>query len=461
MDLLIKNARIVTPSDTFESNIGIGDGRIVSISPSLKPDGARTYDARGMPVIPGGIDEHTHMEMPALGTVSADDFHSGTVAAACGGITTILDFVDPLPGEKLLDALSRYRGKADPKVVIDYGLHMVFKQQSLPEIDSIPEVVGLGVPSFKLFTTYRKRGLMLEDADISRVMRRIASVGGLTAVHAESNEIIEKLTDASVAAGKTGVKYHALCRPPIAEAEAISSVARLSKSAGSPLCIVHLSSRVGMEAATAARSDGANIFAETCPHYLVLTDQVYLRKDAENFVMSPALKKAEDRASLWKGLRTGGIIETVGSDHCPFTSSQKRRGKEDFTRIPNGVAGTEAIIPILYSEGVHKRRISIQDLVRVTSCAPAAHFGLYPTKGSLTVGSDADLVVIDPKKRVRMSAENLHSKIDYSIYDGITTEGYPVLTVSRGEIVMEDGDFVGRKGRGRFLARSLRKSAAS
>ena len=454
MDFLLKNARIVTGSRVFEGSIGVERGKIASVSPSLEPSGATVFNAEGKIVIPGGIDAHTHMELPVANTTSADDFYSGTVAAACGGITTIIDFVDPRPGETLLGALADYRKRADRKVAIDYGLHMMLKGQNLGEIERIPDVVRKGVPSFKVYTAYRMRGLMLEDPDISRVMEKVASAGGLVAVHAESERIIERLIQGNLAAGNTGPKYHAQSRPPEAEAEAISRVTRLAQAAGARLYIVHLSSRAGEEEVERARGRGTNVFAETCPHYLVLTDDVYELEDGRNFVMSPALKKADDCAALWDGLRPGGVIETVGSDHCPFPSSQKDWGKDDFTKIPNGVSGTEAIIPILYSEGVRKGRISMFDMVRVTSEAPARRFGLSPSKGSISVGADADLVVIDPDKRVRMTSDALHTKIDYSIYDRITTEGYPVLTVSRGEVVMEDGEFVGRRGRGRFIPRS-------
>lgn len=453
MDFMVQNARIVNASETFESNIGVEDGKIVSVSPSLRPSGARTYDARGKVVIPGGIDAHTHMELPVTNTSSADDFYSGTVAAACGGITTIIDFVDTRQGQTLLEALADYRSRADRKVVIDYGLHMMFKGQNLAEIDTIPEVVGKGVPSFKVYTAYRKRKLMLEDPDILRVMTKVARAGGLVAVHAESEEIIERRVQDLLAAGNTAARYHALSRPPEAEAEAVSRVTRLAQEAGARTYIVHLSSREGKEEVERARARGARVFAETCPHYLVLTDDVYERRDGQNFVMSPALKKADDRAALWEGLRPGGVIETVGSDHCPFPSQEKDWGKDDFTKIPNGVPGTEAIVPILYSEGVRKGRISMFDMVRVASEAPARRFGLTPSKGLISVGADADFIVIDPDRRVRMTADVLHSKIDYSIYDGITTEGYPILTVSRGEIVMQDGNFVGRRGRGRFIPR--------
>jgi len=457
VDFFLRNAKVVTQSGAFESNIGIENGKIASVSPNLGPSGAKVFDARGMVVVPGGIDAHTHMELPVAGTSSADDFYSGTVAAACGGITTIIDFVDPKIDQSMLEALGDYRERADRKVVIDYGLHMMFKNQSLPEIDRIPDLVDKGVPSFKVYTAYRKRGLMLEDADISRVMKKVDGAGGLIAVHAESEMMIEDLIQKNLADGNTGTRYHAQSRPPAAEAEAISRVTRLAQSAGARLYIVHLSSRAGKFEVEEARRRGTRVFAETCPHYLVLTDQVYERDDGRNFVMSPPLKGAEDCAALWDGLKSGGVIETVGSDHCPFTSAEKDWGEDDFTKIPNGVPGTEAIIPLLYSEGVGKGRISIFDMVRVTSAGPARRFGL-PSKGSVAVGSDADLVVIDPRKRVRLTADAMHSKIDYSIYDHITTEGYPILTISRGEVVMEDGEFVGRRGRGRFVPRGLGRS---
>jgi len=453
VDFIVKDARVVTPSGTFESNIGIENGKIASLSRNLRASEAKVFDADGMIVVPGGIDAHTHMELPVANTSSADDFYSGTVAAACGGITTIVDFVDPQPGQTMLEAFAAYRLRADRKVAVDYGLHMMFKGQELPEIDRIPELVEKGIPSFKVYTAYRKRGLMLEDADIYKVMKRVAGSGGLVAVHAESEDVIERLTRENLAAGNTGAKYHALSRPPAAEADAIARVTRLAEEVGARIYIVHLSSRAGKEEVEKARRRGTDVFAETCPHYLVLTDEVYERDDGRNFVMSPALKKAEDRAALWEGLKAGGVIETVGSDHCPFPSSQKDWGKDDFTKIPNGVPGTEAIIPILYSEGVRKGRISIFDIVRVTSEGPARRFGLPPSKGSIAVGSDADFVVIDPNKRVRMTTDAMHSKIDYSIYDNVRTEGYPVLTVSRGEVVMENGEFVGKKGRGRFIPR--------
>jgi dihydropyrimidinase len=455
MDFIVKNARVVTASDTFESDIGIDDGKIVSLSRSLLTNGAKAYDAKGKIVVPGAIDAHTHMEFPFMGTTSADDFYTGTAAAACGGTTTIIDFVLPRPGQTILDALKDYRAKADPKVTVDYGLHMIFKGQNLDNIDQIPAVVEQGIPSFKLFMTYRKEGLMLDDIGCYKVMKKVGDSGGLIAVHAENNGIIENLVEANLSAARKEAKYHAQSKPAIAEAEAVSRAARLAQTAQVPLYIVHLSSKLGREAVDAARIAGIRIFAETCPHYLVLSEEVYERPEGRNFVMSPPLRTREDSVSLWEGLRLGGSVETVGSDHCPFTSEQKNLGREDFTKIPNGVPGTETIIPILYSEGVAKKRISIFDFVRVTSYSPAIHFGMYPKKGSIIIGSDADFVVIDPNKNVKMTADVLHTKIDYSIYDHITTSGYPVLTVGRGEVVMENGYFVGEKGRGKFIPRKI------
>jgi dihydropyrimidinase len=454
VDLIIRNAKIATTSGYLESDIGVKDGKVSSLSSSMEASGAKLVDARGKLVVPGAIDAHTHMELPVMTTRSADDFYSGTVAAVCGGVTTIIDFVDSQPGQTMLDGLADCRGRADAKVVTDYGLHMMLKGQNLGELDEIPELVRRGVPSFKVYTAYKKRGLMLDDADISQVMKEVARQGGLVAVHAESEAVIQRLIQENVAAGNTGARYHALSRPASAEADAISMVAKLAKAAHSSIYIVHLSSKVGREEVKKARSDGTRIFAETCPHYLVLTDQVYERSDARHFVMSPALKKADDRAALWEGLLPGGVIETVGSDHCPFTGAEKDWGKDDFTKIPNGVPGTEVILPVLYSEGVRKGLISVHDMVRVTSYNPARRFGLYPSKGTIAIGSDADFVIIDPDKRVRLTADALHSRIDYSIYDDLVTEGYPVMTFSRGELIMENGEFTGEQGRGRFLPRS-------
>ncbi|MEM3671088.1 MAG: dihydropyrimidinase [Thermoprotei archaeon] len=459
MDIVVKNAKVVTAAEIFDADIGIENGKIKAYSHDMQPNNAEVIDVGGKIVLPGAIDAHTHMSFPFMGTTSADDFWSGTVSAACGGTTSIIDFVLPKPSQTMSSALDEYRRKADPDVAVDYGLHMIFKSHNEPEASSVAQIVNQGVSSFKLFMTYRKEGLMLDDSGIFKVMKAVGAANGLVAVHAENNGIIENLVQENLSASNKGAKYHALSKPDLAEGEAVSRAAYLARQAGAKCYIVHLSSDAGRMALETAQASGCNIFAETCPHYLILTADLYERPDGRNFVMSPPLRSKKDCESLWEGIRRGSI-QTIGSDHCPFTSEQKNMGRDDFTKIPNGVPGTETIVPLMFSEGFKKGRISIFDMVRVTSFNPARHFGIYPSKGTLAVGSDADLVVVDPSKRVRLTADVLHTKIDYSIYDNITTEGYPVLTMSRGEVVMRDGEFLGSKGRGRFLSRTPARSHA-
>lgn len=454
MDSVVKNVRVALDGELFDADIGIEAGKIASYSHHMSTQGAEVIDGAGKIAVPGAIDAHTHMEFPFMGTTSADDFYSGTVSAACGGTTSIIDFVLPKQNQSLLDALGEYRAKADPVVAVDYGLHMIFKSQNLSDIKTVSEIVGRGVPSFKLFMTYRKEGLMLDDVDLFKVMREVGSNNGLIAVHAENNGIIENLVEQNILAGNKAAKYHALSKPALAEAEAVGRTAHLSKQAGVRAYIVHLSSDLGRRAVDNARAAGYDLFAETCPHYLVLTADVYERPDGRNFVMSPPLRSKGDCASLWDGIRNGSV-RTIGSDHCPFTSEQKNIGRDDFTKIPNGIPGTETIIPLMFSEGVKKGRITLHEMVQVTATNPAKHFGLYPRKGTLAIGSDADIVLIDPQKHVRLTADKLHTRIDYSVYDHIVTEGYPVLTLSRGRVVMRDGSFVGKKGAGEFLPRKL------
>ncbi len=454
MDKIIINARVATETDVFEADIGIRDGKIAAYSHHMPLEGAETIDAKGRLVVPGVIDAHTHMDFPFMGTTSADDFGSGTVAAACGGTTAIIDFILPKQSQSLLEALHDYRSRADPLVAVDYGLHMIFKQENLSELESIPQLVKEGIPSFKLFMTYRKEGLMLDDKSLFKAMQKVGQTHGLVAIHAENNGIIENLVETNLDAGNFSARYHALSKPSLAEAEAVGRAALLAHAASVRSYIVHLSSAYGAEAIEYAQSKGYDIFAETCPHYLVLTDEVYDRPDGGNFVMSPPLRSKRDCASLWDGIRSGSI-QTIGSDHCPFNSQQKDYGKGDFTKIPNGVPGTETILPLMFSEGVRKNRITIFDMVRVTSSNPARRFGLYPRKGCLIIGADADLAIIDTSKRVRLAADKLHTNIDYSVYDHITTEGYPILVMSRGRTVMDNGEFVGKKGTGEFLPREL------
>ncbi|MGD0423923.1 MAG: dihydropyrimidinase [Candidatus Bathyarchaeia archaeon] len=450
LDLLIKNGTIVTESQVFQADIGIESGVITQIAKGIKGTASQVLDAGHKLILPGGIDAHTHFEMPFMGTYTADDFESGTIAAACGGITTIVDFAVQQKGELLFEALKNWRQKADPKVFIDYGLHMIIRDLNQKTFDEIKKVIEYGIPSFKLFMTYRKEGLLLDDGSILQIMQEVAKYGGLVGLHCENNDLIEYFSEALLREGKREARYHPDTRPGIVEGEAVRRALILAEYAGANMYAVHISSKLGMEAIRDARRRGVAAFAETCPHYLVFTDEVYSRPNGINFVMSPPIKREIDRTAIWGGLASGDV-KTMGSDHACFTSEQKLMGGDDFTQIPNGVAGTEVIIPILYSEGVRKGVIGINRLVQVTSYNTARLFGLWPQKGTIAVGSDADLVIFDPEKKMRLTVDNLHSKIDYSIYENYTCHGYPAITVSRGEIVQKNGHVQAKKGRGRFL----------
>lgn len=450
LDLIIREARIADASDIYEAEIGVKDEKIVQISKKIAERADREIKAKGRLLLPGGIDGHSHYKLPFGGTFSADDYENGTKAAAFGGITTGIDFAYPRNGSPPFKSMVEWRKRGDSDVVIDYTTHSVITGFDEKTPFEIKKLFEYGVISYKLYMTYRKEGLMVDDGVILEVFKEVRRNGGIVGVHCENNSIIEHLQAKFLSEGKTSAKYHAKSRPDFVEGEAAERVIRLAQVTEADVYVAHTSTKYAVESVKAARERGQHVYAETVPHYLIFTDDVYERKDAMNFVMSPCIKGARDREGLWQGL-AAGLIHTVGSDHCPFDSKQKAMGKNDFTKIPNGVPGTEVIIPILYSEGVGKNRITLNQLVRVTSYNPAKIFGLYPRKGTIDVGSDADFVIIDPKKRVRLSADNLHTKIDYSIYDNLTVTGYPVMTISRGEVICEDGQFLGKKGRGRWL----------
>jgi dihydropyrimidinase len=450
--LLVKNGTVATASDVFRADIKAEDGIITKMAATIDEPVDKVVNAEGKIVVPGGIDGHTHFEMPFMGTTTADDFRTGTISAAAGGITSIIDFIVPQKGQPLKDALRRWHEKASDKVLVDYGFHMIFRDLNEGTLNEIKEIIAAGVISFKVFTTYRKEGLMLDDGGIATVMKEVSSNGGLVAVHAENNGLIERNIEVFLAEGKTGAEYHLLSKPQIVEGEAVQRMVTLARFTGANLYIVHLSTRMGRETIRDAQRAGQPVFAETCPHYLVFNDSVYKRSDAAHYVMSPPIKAEEDRLALWQGLIEGDI-KTVGSDHADFTSEQKALGKDDFTKIPNGVAGTEVIMPVLFTEGVSRRRFSINRFVQVTSTNAAKAYNLYPKKGTIAVGSDADLVVIDPAFRAKLTADFLHANIDHSIYENFVTEGYPVTTISRGEVVVQDNQLVATPGRGRFLPR--------
>lgn len=460
--LLIKGGRIVTATDDYAGDVLIEDGKIAAISaPSrsavFEISDVKTIDATGKLVIPGGIDVHTHLDMPFGGTTSADDFESGTIAAAHGGTTSIIDFAIQYKGQALRDALDAWNSKAAGKAAIDYGFHMIITD--LPESVEVEmdDMVREGVTSFKLFMAYRNV-LMLDDGSIFRALLRTGKNGGTVCMHAENGDVIDVLVKRALAEGHTAPRFHALTRPARAEAEATYRAICLAEMAEVPLYIVHLSAGEALEKVTEARDRGLPIYAETCPQYLFLSQDDY---DEPNFggakyVMSPPLRPKGNEEKLWRGL-SGNDLQCVSTDHCPFCmKGQKELGLGDFSKIPNGAPGIETRMSLLYDGAVVKRGMSVNRFVELTSTTPAKLFGLFPRKGTIAPGSDADIVVFDPGKSFTLSHQTLHQRVDYTPYEGRSVTGRTETVIARGEVIVEGGLFTGRAGRGEFLRRRTR-----
>ena len=457
MSLLIKNGTIVTASDTYNGDIYIEEGIITEIGTNIDKASDEIIDAKGKYVIPGGVDVHTHLNLDVGIAVANDDFYTGTVAAACGGTTTIIDHMGFGPkGCDLKHQVNVYHGYADGNAVIDYSFHGVIQHINddiLEEMESI--VKEEGIPSFKVYLTY---DYMLEDENVLKVLKRLKELGGITTVHCENHGSIKVLREYFVNNGFKTPKYHPLSRPAEAEGEAVNRMINLASIAdNAPLYIVHLSSKIGLSYIKMANEREENIYAETCPQYLVLDDSKYEEDNNEGlkYIMSPPLRKKEDIDALWKGINDG-YIKTIATDHCPFSfKTDKQLGKDDFTKCPNGAPGIEERMPLIFSEGVMKNRISINKFVEVCSTNPAKIFGVYPKKGVIQVGSDGDIVIIDPTIEKTLKVKDLHSNVDYSAYEGIKLKGYPIMTISRGKIIVKNNIFIGEKGYGNFLKRNI------
>jgi dihydropyrimidinase len=460
MRTLIENGTVVTPSETFAADVLIENEKISTLGDGLAARLGGTFDkridARGKYVIPGGIDVHTHLDMPFGGTFSVDDFESGTIAAACGGTTTLVDFaIQPQGGGSLKQGLADWHQKAEGKAVIDYGFHMIVRdvnKGSLAEMDDL--VKREGVTSFKLFTAY-PGVFYVDDASIFRALRKTGENGGLICMHAENGPVIDVIIEEAKARGETAPVWHALTRPPRLEAEASSRVLALAEVAQVPLYIVHLSAAEALEQVRAARDRGVRAYAETCPQYLFLDHRNYEEPDfaGSKYVMSPPLRMPGNEQALWRGLALDDL-QVISTDHCPFCMKEKRLGEHDFSKIPNGAPGVETRLYLTF-EGVRSGKISLNRWVQLNSAAPAKIFGMYGRKGTLAPGADADVVVWDPEKRHTLSVHSLHMKADYNPYEGREVFGAPTHVLSRGKVVVEHGQFVGRKGDGKFLKRGL------
>jgi dihydropyrimidinase len=453
MDLVIKNGTIVTATESYRADIGVDGETITLIGRNLAGD--EIIDATGMLVMPGGVDPHTHMELPFMGTVSADDFRSGTIAAACGGTTTIIDFAIQGKGQTLREALDIWLKKAADKACIDYGMHIAIGAMDDERMAEMGDMVRLGVPSFKVFMAY-KGSLMVDDEALFRALLRAKEVGGLIAVHAENGDILNYLINKHVAEGKKEPIWHALSHPPEAEAEATHRAVVMAGMTGASLYIVHMTAAEALEALKAGRAKGFKVYGETCPQYLMFTMDKYEQPDFEGakYVMSPPLRAKGNPEALWRGLACGDL-QSVGTDHCPFNFiGQKDMGKDDFSKIPNGMPSIETRLPLLYHFGVNEGRFSVNRFVELVATGPARLFGLLPRKGTINIGADADLVIWDPDKKHRLTKENLHMNVDYSPYADVTVKGYPALVLQRGQVIVRDNQFVGEAGAGQFLKRN-------
>jgi dihydropyrimidinase len=450
-DLVIKNGTVVAADAVFKADVAIENERIAAVGQNLT--GTRMLDATGKLVTPGAIDVHVHMQMPlGNGVVSADDFFTGTRAAACGGTTTIIDFVEAEPEQSLFKGLTDRRTEADEKVVIDYGLHMTLAPPDLIKLDELPAIFEAGCTSFKLYMAY---GFRLDDGQLLRALQAVREVNGLPIVHAENWDVICTLIEQNLAAGRTEPRWHPRSRPELMEGEAAGRVINLATLVNTPLYIFHVSCGAVVERILAAQQQGLPVYGETCPQYLTLTWDSYERPGVLGAqpICSPPLRPQAEQAKLWQALASDHL-QVVSTDHCPFTSQEKARGLHDFSQIPGGVPSIEARFSLLYSKGVRQGLFSLNRWVEICCTTPARLFGLSQ-KGVIAPGYDADLVIFDPDQAVVLSTDFLHENVDWTPYDQQELQGWPVVTISRGEVIVENGQFLGQAGRGRFIERTV------
>jgi dihydropyrimidinase len=461
MGLLIQDGVVVNADRTMAADVLIEGGTIREVRAGVDPQGHTVVDAAGLLVLPGGIDAHTHLDMPFGGTTSADDFETGTRAAAIGGTTTIVDFAIQAKGTKMRTALDEWWKKAEGKACIDYGLHMIVTDLGTSGLEDMDDMVSEGVASFKLFMAY-PNVLMVDDATIFKALQQTSKNGALICMHAENGSVIDVIVQQALAEGKTAPVYHALTRPTVAEAEAVQRAIAMAEIAGAPVYIVHLSSEDALNQVREARDRGLPAFAETCPQYLLLSieDQMPGKSFEEaKYVFTPPLREKKNQPKLWDGLKQDHL-QVVSTDHCPFCfADQKSLGKDDFTKIPNGGPGIENRLQLIHHHGVNADKLTLNRFVEITSTAPARIFGMYPKKGTIAAGSDADIVLWDPNAEHTISAATHNMRVDYSMFEGFKVRGNARQVYSRGEQIVENGKYLGKTGRGNYLRRDAHGGA--
>ncbi|EGO65949.1 dihydropyrimidinase [Acetonema longum] len=454
MGTVLKNGTIITAADCCQADLRLEGETVAAIGRGLEQAGDRVLNVDGCYLLPGGIDPHTHFDLPAGEFSTADDFASGTAAAVVGGTTTIIDFATQNKGETLTGALADWHAKAAAKCCADYGFHMAITDWHPAVRREMADMVASGVTSFKLYMAY-KNVLQADDSAIFGALKRSREVGALVSLHCENGDVVAALVQEALDQGHTAPRYHSLSRPAAVEREAVSRAVALAEMAGAALYVVHLSTGAGLAEVAAARSRGVEVYAETCPQYLLLDDSAYLTEDfsGAKYVMSPPLRKREDQTALWNGLRAG-TLDTVATDHCSFNySGQKDRGYYDFSKIPNGAPGVEHRMGLLYTYGVLTGRISLNQYVALTSTNAARLFGLFPRKGTIAVGSDADIVVWDPQRSFGITAAGQTQRVDYTPYEGIRQTGAARHVFLRGRQIVENGKLAENDRTGQFLRR--------
>lgn len=466
MDTLIKNGTLVTASETFEADIAIVNGKIAQIGEQLSPDAdAKVIDAAGKLVLPGGVDAHVHLDLPMAGTVTADDHYTGTKAAAFGGTTFVIDFISQ-DSDDLSALVKAAVDKASRKAAVDFGYHMNITHLTAEVEEQIPSLAGMGVTSVKVFSAYNHR-LRLQDGEIFKVLRIAQKSGILTMMHAENGDVIEILVDEAVKAGHLSPVWHARTRPAWGAEESVARGAALAATADAPLYVVHMNAAGEVDQLEYARSLGLNILGETCPQYLFFTEEDLNRADGAKFVCSPPLRTIDDQSRLWEGLEDG-VIQTISTDHCSFfydgtkpilyegreiAIPGKELGKDDFTKIPNGLPGVGDRLPVMWTSMVHSGRFSANRFVELTSTNPARIFGVYPQKGTLMPGADADIAIWDPEMRVTYGKSVAQHRTDYNLYEGFELTGFPVTVLSHGEVIVDQGKWFGMQGAGKYIKR--------